>query len=600
MLDLETLLTPLDDVNPCGPDLEYDPDFLRLNAVVQGKEEQRVGHSIRPAVEPDWRAARELSVALLGRTKDLRVAVYLLRAELHLDGLPALATGLQLVAGLLNRYEATVHPRLDAEEYGDATLRYSALYPLGQPDAVLADLRGMHFGDPGSGITGRCIEPACDPASPREGERCPSTGDVYRALRQEEQRSPGLWERLGEARNAARIISGYLAEHRWDSRLPVDLSGLRHFLESLLDTAREALDSQAKPQPVIPSGTPRTGSGQPAGQGPEPAGRQESGPGTTAIAEFEPLTPLDIEALLAPIDSTEPCGPDLEYEPQFQELERAARGRPEQQFGEFIVPAEPPDWRSVRALSLALFSRGKDLRVAVHLLRAATRLGGIDAAVAGLKLIHGLLARYWDSVHPILDPEDDHDPTQRLNVLAELADARGFLADLGELGVEAAVDTGPASPETKVPETGRAEQPPPAPLERTAELLECAQAIAGVLGGQVDDRADVLQPLLRFLEDSLGVAPERFDPARAQPPGAGGSEFGASGRTVPEAALDDTGEALAGLARIRAWFDQAALDPARECRRARRMATTNFLTIVDDLTPASADQIEKFFHRPEG
>ena len=83
--------------------------------------------------------------------------------------------------------------------------------------------------------------------------------------------------------------------------------------------------------------------------------------------------PIEIEALIAPVFADAPCGPDLEYDPDFTALEQAARGKREQQVGDKIVPAEEPDWGDVRRRAESLFSRTKDIRVAMLFTRAQTR-----------------------------------------------------------------------------------------------------------------------------------------------------------------------------------------------------------------------------------
>ena len=144
---------------------------------------------------------------------------------------------------------------------------------------------------------------------------------------------------------------------------------------------------------------------------------------------------IDVDTLLAQVGESEPCGPDLEYDSAFLALDEASRGKPEQQFGDTIIPAEEPDWRKVQSLSSELMTRTKDVRVAVHLLRSSTRLQGLAAAADGLRLLHGLLTQYWDHVHPMLDADDDNDPTMRLNALAPLVDGAGFLADVRKSGL---------------------------------------------------------------------------------------------------------------------------------------------------------------------
>ena len=62
-----------------------------------------------------------------------------------------------------------------------------------------------------------------------------------------------------------------------------------------------------------------------------------------------------IEALLAPVSADNSCGADLEYgDPAFTAFDRATQGKPEQQIGSTIIPAEEPDWKSVGRLAIEL------------------------------------------------------------------------------------------------------------------------------------------------------------------------------------------------------------------------------------------------------
>src|SRR5690349_4989544 len=135
------------------------------------------------------------------------------------------------------------------------------------------------------------------------------------------------------------------------------------------------------------------------------------------------MADLDIERLLQPLAGDAPCGPDLEYDPEWTALETAARGKPEQQLGDTVVPAEPPNWEDVEQAALALLARSKDLRVAVLLARARVNQGQFATLPGSLQLIHQMLVRFWDGVHPKLDAADNNDPTMRMNALAGLSDA---------------------------------------------------------------------------------------------------------------------------------------------------------------------------------
>jgi len=131
---------------------------------------------------------------------------------------------------------------------------------------------------------------------------------------------------------------------------------------------------------------------------------------------------IDIDGFLKDIDPDNVCGDDLQYDPAFIELEQAIKGKPEQQMGDTIVEAEPPNWRDIKKQSEALLSRTIDLRVLICYLRSLIALEGFSGLQDGLTLIRSLVEKRWDCIHPQLDPEDDNDPTERINALLSLCD----------------------------------------------------------------------------------------------------------------------------------------------------------------------------------
>lgn len=131
------------------------------------------------------------------------------------------------------------------------------------------------------------------------------------------------------------------------------------------------------------------------------------------------------EELLKPISEEAPCGEDLSYDPGLQELETLARGKPETQFS----AAEPPNWKELRTRCLELFARSKDLRVAMTLTVASLELDGLPGFLESLAVIKGLVERFWPTVYPQLDPGDDNDPLQRMNIVATMAMPVGTYGD---------------------------------------------------------------------------------------------------------------------------------------------------------------------------
>jgi type VI secretion system protein ImpA len=138
---------------------------------------------------------------------------------------------------------------------------------------------------------------------------------------------------------------------------------------------------------------------------------------------------FDIEALLTDISPEAPCGEDLSYDIEFLELEQLARGTEETQVGDHIHEREEPDWEKVNNRSLKLLERSRDLRLILYLTVASLNLNGLSGFHDGLALLRGVVTRYWDHLFPQLDPEDDNDPMERINIIASLSPPPSVMSD---------------------------------------------------------------------------------------------------------------------------------------------------------------------------
>ena len=145
------------------------------------------------------------------------------------------------------------------------------------------------------------------------------------------------------------------------------------------------------------------------------------------------LSTASVESLLSSISEAHPSGDDLEYDPAFTALEAQAQPKAEQQFGDTVIAAVEPEWRVLIGSAIELLGRSKDVRIAVLTLRAATRTQGIAGFSLGITLLLELLERFWDTIHPQLDADDNDDPTMRLNALAPLADGNNGCIVLRDL-----------------------------------------------------------------------------------------------------------------------------------------------------------------------
>jgi type VI secretion system protein ImpA len=135
---VERWLVPLSGASgSCGVDVEYDNDYLALSLAAAGKPETQFSK----AEPPDWRKALELCDTLFERSRDLRVAVVWLRAQLNVEGYAALAAGLLLIDGLLEQHWEQVHPVPDHDDDEPQYPRLNALALLREADGLLGDLR---------------------------------------------------------------------------------------------------------------------------------------------------------------------------------------------------------------------------------------------------------------------------------------------------------------------------------------------------------------------------------------------------------------------------------------------------------------------------
>lgn len=214
------------------------------------------------------------------------------------------------------------------------------------------------------------------------------------------------------------------------------------------------------------------------------------------------MSTIDIDSLLTELTPAQPCGPNLEYDPVFVALELEVLGKPEVQYGETITAAVPPDWKAVRRMATELIARSRDLRLAVHLLRANLVLSGFAGLADGLRLIERLLAERWDSVHPELDADDDNDPMLRINSLAILADMGTVIRDVKEATLLVLPALGPLN--LRSFEIANGEIAPPAGQEKiTMDSIERA------LGDVAEDKvATALDMISRALASAVNIETE--------------------------------------------------------------------------------------------
>ena len=345
------------------------------------------------------------------------------------------------------------------------------------------------------------------------------------------------------------------------------------------------------------------------------------------------MAPLDM-TVLPDLSDDAPAGDNLELDPEFGELERAAQGKPEVQYGKTIEPAVPPDWKETASIAESLMKRTRDLRVMVHLAIARLNLKGIPEFAQTVRMIRAQLDTRWDQVHPQLDPEDDLDPMQRANAVLRLQDPAAVLRPLRDAPLAFTPRTGPITWRDIAVFNGAIE--PEAGKEKMSEA-----AIIAAFTGTDPQRLDQLRDAVDSAVEDLAAIPAAFDKnagagsgpdyttmaklfrdiqrdlkryaaVQAPPPPeeeeaapAAGAESGAPARTEAPAgrgfasikaitSLTKRDEALHALELATTYF--RTYEPSSPLPllldRAKRLGAMEFMDILRDLAPDGLNQVQ--------
>lgn len=117
---------------------------------------------------------------------------------------------------------------------------------------------------------------------------------------------------------------------------------------------------------------------------------------------------MELEALLAPIAGASPCGEDMSFSTEFDQIADMRRqDDPTLDQGEWVTSLKVADWPGVsQACSSLLGTRTKDLRLAMWLTEARALTHGYAGLDQGLQLCSQLCERYWADLHPQADGGD--------------------------------------------------------------------------------------------------------------------------------------------------------------------------------------------------
>lgn len=128
---------------------------------------------------------------------------------------------------------------------------------------------------------------------------------------------------------------------------------------------------------------------------------------------------FSIEDLLEPVNGSKPCGEDIAFSGEVDEIAKArSSDDPALDQGEWVRALKEADWPFVARRSAELIqTRSKDLRLAVWLAEAQAMTRGFRGLGDALQLLADLCARYWEGLYPAAE---DGDYEQRIGNFAWL------------------------------------------------------------------------------------------------------------------------------------------------------------------------------------
>ncbi|NTW34867.1 MAG: type VI secretion system protein TssA, partial [Syntrophobacteraceae bacterium] len=116
---------------------------------------------------------------------------------------------------------------------------------------------------------------------------------------------------------------------------------------------------------------------------------------------------IDLDAILTPIPGDNPSGEDCRYSVLYEEIKEARRADDPFDRGDWQREVKKSEWDKVIELGVqALTEKTKDLQLAVWLTEGLIQKQDFDGLLTGLRILNGLLDRFWETVYPQIEEGD--------------------------------------------------------------------------------------------------------------------------------------------------------------------------------------------------
>lgn len=120
---------------------------------------------------------------------------------------------------------------------------------------------------------------------------------------------------------------------------------------------------------------------------------------------------VNMAELTRPISDLLPSGESLRRSAQYDKIKEARRSEdPNLSQGVWVTDVKRADWLEAERLCLDILrNKSKDLRVASWLTEAWLNRYDLEGVTEGLRVIDGLVNRFWDTAYPPIDEDGDLD-----------------------------------------------------------------------------------------------------------------------------------------------------------------------------------------------
>lgn len=276
------LIEPIDDEQPCGEDLEYEQEFILLFASVEPKSEAQYGDFTSEPEPINWGEVSAQLDKLLRRSKDIRLLVLWIRAQISMNGAQGLASGLNVLNECLQRYPETLFPLTTIEGEHDELYRANALAALNDPEGFLTEARHIYLNRSNAyRLQVRDVERSL--SSPRPADAIPIANMVQQLNDLLDKNSPEFFA-LTHASAQVQVLQNWVNEHL--SECAPDFSPLIKLL-SWFDASPPVLLVKHGLYPVNPPSVALE---------PKPKAAKATNKGTTKTAQASELSPSAADA----------------------------------------------------------------------------------------------------------------------------------------------------------------------------------------------------------------------------------------------------------------------------------------------------------------